>query len=294
MPFLAFLAAVLVTVGLYDLLSMFWGRRRLTEDRLRIVVLGEAEEEGLHGPPSSWMAVFGGFLPRFFDEKRMLRRADVIALIRRAGYTPYATPGEFYAAWLASLAQGLLLALFGGVFIVSAGLPVLAVIYGAMVVLAFHRRPFVRLRQAVQRRADLMRQNMLLGLTQLSVFLEAGMGVQEALRRVGQLGGPFCNLLAFFVARLEVEDVTRALQRLEEHLPDPTDVNMRLFLQDLEGYFLRQRPLTRAVQALRDAVRREIKNATLARAARVKRRAGLYGILAVLGMLISGVLPEFL
>ena len=138
-----------------------------------------------------------------------------------------------------------------------------------------------------------MRQNMLLGLTQLSVYLDAGVGVQEALRRTGSLGGPFCNLLAFLVGRMEVEDVRAALQRAWQHVPDPDDVNMRLFFNDLEGYFLRQRPLARAVRALRDAVRRDIRNATVERAALVKRRAALFGIFAVIGLLLAGVAPAF-
>ena len=290
MSVLAFLAAILMAFAVYDALTL-WLHRGMRSDLLRVVVM-EEEAEALRAQPRSiWTATLGFLLPHL--EKQTLKRARVVDWIRRSGYTPYATPAEFYAALLRSTAQGLLLAALGGFFIASAGLPWLALVYGLMVAIAFYRRPRVRLRQAVERRASLMRQNMLLGLTQLGVFLQAGVSVQEALRRVGQLGGPFCNLLAFFVARLEVEDVQTALRRLEEHIPDPDDVNMRLFLQDLEGYFLHQRPLTRAVWALRDAVRRDIKNATLSRASQVKRRAGLYGILAVLGMLIAGILPEF-
>jgi len=282
--------AVLVFVAVYDFLEGL-RVRRTAPDMLHLPT--EAPLEDGRPRRSTWVLVFGILFPRYFDRDAVLERHHVVELIRRSGYHPYATPGAYYAALLSSFSMGLVLAALGGGLLAAIGAAPLAVPFALPVLIWAYRRPGVRLRDAVKRRAMHLRQNMLLGLSQLSVYLESGVGVQEALRRTGALGGPFCNLLAFFVARMEVEDVRTALERMRAHTPDPADTNMRLFLNDLEGYFLRQRPLGPAVNALRDAVRRDIRNATLERAATVKRRAVIYGIFAIIGLLLSGVAPAF-
>ncbi len=56
---------------------------------------------------------------------------------------------------------------------------------------------------------------------------------------------------------------------------------------------LRQRPLLQSVRALRRSVHQDIVNATVARAAKVKRTAGLFGVFAVVGMLVALLAPVF-
>ena len=284
--------ALLVGVAVYEAADALL-RPNISVDRLRPVVVG-GEDEAVRPPRRTFLeALLVAVFPRWFDRERMFERQNVVVLLRRSGYHPYAAAGEYYAAVMGSLARGLVLAAAGSGLLALAGVGFLALPFSALILLNAYRRPLARIKRAVRRRSELMRQNMLVGLTQLSVYLEAGMGVQEALRRTGSLGGPFCNLLAFLVSRLEVEEPQMALRRMAEHVPDPEDVNMRLFLNDLEGYFLRRRPLAKAVRALRDAVRRDIRNATLERAATVKRRAVLFGVFAVIGLLLSGIAPAF-
>ncbi len=282
------LLAVLVFVGVYDLAENL-RQSRNTAHQLKIP--GEQKTEEARYP--TWLLLFGILFPKYFDKKEILSRHNIVDLIRRSGYYPYATPGEYYAALLSSFSMGILVASAGSGLLALVGAAPLAVPFAMLVLFWAYRRPRTRIREAIRKRTLFMRQNMLLGLSQLSVYLESGVGVQEALRRTSLLGGPFCNLLAFLVARMEVEDIRTALQRVRQHVPDPSDTNMRLFLNDLEGYFLRQRPLAPAIRALRDAVRRDIRNLTLERAATVKRRAVIYGVFAIIGLLISGVAPAF-
>jgi hypothetical protein len=115
--------------------------------------------------------------------------------------------------------------------------------------------------------------------------------VQEALRRTASIGGPFNNLLGMLVARMKVEGFEKALETARAHLPDPADMEAQLFLQDLEDFFVRGRPILESVQALRGAAHRGMAEATEARAALVRQRSSLYGILAVLGLLFFLIGP---
>ncbi len=119
----------------------------------------------------------------------------------------------------------------------------------------------------------------------------AGVGVQEALRRTASVGGPFCNLLGLLIARMEVEDFRKALATTQAHLPDPGDVEAHLFLRDVEAFFVHNRPLLASVQALQEAIHRNVIEATEARAALVRQRSGLFGVLAVVGLVISLIAP---
>ena len=95
------------------------------------------------------------------------------------------------------------------------------------------RRPYVRLKMLAKKRAEGLRNNMLIGLSVLSSLLSSGVGVQEALRRASTVGGPFCNLLGLLVARMEVEDFNKAIEVTRAHLPDAADVEANLFLRDI-------------------------------------------------------------
>jgi hypothetical protein len=136
-----------------------------------------------------------------------------------------------------------------------------------------------------------MRSNMLTGLAILNALLASGVSVQEALRRTAGVGGPFCNLLGLLIARMEVDDFSKAIQTTRAHLPDAGDVEANLFLRDVEDFFLHNRPLTNSVQALQEAVHRRVVESTESKAAVVRQRSGLFGILAVLGLVISIIAP---
>jgi hypothetical protein len=142
-----------------------------------------------------------------------------------------------------------------------------------------------------KKRAEGLRNNMLIGLSVLSSLLSSGVGVQEALRRASTVGGPFCNLLGLLVARMEVEDFTKAIEVTRAHLPDPADVEAGLFLRDIHDFFANNRPVLSSVQGLQESVHRSVVESTEARAALVRQRAGLFGVMAVLGLVLAIIAP---
>jgi Flp pilus assembly protein TadB len=228
--------------------------------------------------------------PGRFDPAAAQNMADVVGLLRRAGY-PYNTPGEFYAAAIRTFSLYLALGGFlaGTLFFLGWPLPGLA-LAGIFIFLGL-RQPYSRLKGIARRRAAAMRDNMLTGLAMLNALISAGVGVQEALRRTAAVGGPFCNLLGLLIARMEVDDFVRAVETTRAHMPDPADVEAGLFLRDVEDYFVRNRPLLSGVQALQEAVHRNLVETTEARAGLVRQRSGLFGILAVVGLLVSLIAP---
>src|ERR1700690_3916033 len=152
---------------------------------------------------------------------------DVISLLRRAGY-PYDTPGEFYAVAIRDFSLFLTV---GGILAGAlGGLNMLAVapVVGLVFIFLGLRRPYVRLKTLAKKRAESLRNNMLIGLYVLSALLSSGVGVQEALRPPSTVGGPFCNLRALLVARVEVEDFSKAVEVTGAHLPDPSEVEANL------------------------------------------------------------------
>jgi hypothetical protein len=153
------------------------------------------------------------------------------------------------------------------------------------------RRPYVRLKALAKKRAEGLRNNMLIGLSVLSALLSSGVGVQEALRRASSVGGPFCNLLGLLVARMEVEDFTKAVEVTRAHLPDPADVEANLFLRDIYDFFANNRPVLSSVQGLQESVHRTVVETTEARAALMRQRAGLFGVMAVLGLVLAILAP---
>jgi hypothetical protein len=142
-----------------------------------------------------------------------------------------------------------------------------------------------------RRRAEGLRNNMLIGLSVLSSLLSSGVGVQEALRRASTVGGPFCNLLGLLVARMEVDDFGKAIEVTRAHLPDPNDVEANLFLRDIYDFFANNRPVLSSVQGLQESVHRMVVEMTEARAALVRQRSGLFGVLAVVGLVLAIILP---
>jgi Flp pilus assembly protein TadB len=239
---------------------------------------------------STWEALLVAILPGRFDPDQAKTIADVISLLRRAGY-PYDTPGEFYAVAIRDFSiflgvGGLLAGALVAMNILMAA-PVVALIF----IFLGLRRPYVRLKTMAKKRAEGLRNNMLIGLSVLGSLLSSGVGVQEALRRTSSVGGPFCNLLGLLVARMEVEDFTKAIEVTRAHLPDPSDVEAGLFLRDIHDFFANNRPVLSSVQGLQESVHRSVVESTEARAALVRQRAGLFGVMAVLGLVLAIIAP---
>jgi len=286
MTLLAFLGALSVSVLAFELLSTFqnafsvFGNNRLTT----LSTTSTAKRR------STWEALLVAILPGRFDPEQAKNMTDVISLLRRAGY-PYDTPGEFYAVAMRDfslyLAVGGLLAGALAALNVLVAAPVIALIF---VVLGL-RRPYVRLKTLAKKRAESLRNNMLIGLSVLSALLSSGVGVQEALRRASAVGGPFCNLLSLLVARMEVDDFAKAVEITRAHLPDSNDVEANLFLRDIYDFFANNRPVLSSVQGLQESVHRTVVELTESRAALVRQRAGLFGVLAVVGLVLSILAP---
>ncbi|MBI5964068.1 MAG: hypothetical protein HY863_11375 [Chloroflexi bacterium] len=286
MTLLSFLGALSLSVLVFELLSAFqsafstFGSNRLMDMQ----------------PPnptrrrSTWEALLVAIWPGHFDPDQARNMADVVSLLRRAGY-PYDTPGEFYAVAIRDftifLAVGGLMAGALAALNMIAVAPVIALIF----IFLGLRRPYVRLKTLAKKRAESLRNNMLIGLSVLSALLSSGVGVQEALRRASSVGGPFCNLLGLLVARMEVEDFTKAVEVTRAHLPDPSDVEANLFLRDIYDFFANNRPVLSSVVGLQESVHRTVVETTEARAALVRQRAGLFGVMAVLGLVLAIITP---
>jgi hypothetical protein len=286
MTLLAFLGALSLSVLAFELLSTFQNALSLFgNNRLMNLSTGAATKRR-----STWEALLVAILPGRFDPEQAKNMTDVISLLRRAGY-PYDTPGEFYAVAMRDfslyLAVGGLLAGALAALNVLAAAPVIALIF----VFLGLRRPYVRLKTLARKRAESLRNNMLIGLSVLSALLSSGVGVQEALRRASAVGGPFCNLLGLLVARMEVDDFAKAVEITRAHLPDSTDVEANLFLRDIYDFFANNRPVLSSVQGLQESVHRTVVELTESRAALVRQRAGLFGVLAVLGLVLSILAP---
>jgi hypothetical protein len=286
MTLLVFLGALSLSVLAFELLSTFQNAFSLFGNN-RLVSLSTSAGTKRR---STWEALLVAILPGRFDPEQARNMTDVISLLRRAGY-PYDTPGEFYAVAMRDfslyLAVGGLLAGALAALNVLVAAPVIALIF---VVLGL-RRPYVRLKTLAKKRAESLRNNMLIGLSVLSALLSSGVGVQEALRRASAVGGPFCNLLGLLVARMEVDDFAKAVEITRAHLPDSNDVEANLFLRDIYDFFANNRPVLSSVQGLQESVHRTVVELTESRAALVRQRAGLFGVLAVVGLVLSILAP---
>lgn len=286
MTFFAFLGALSLSILAFELMTVLQGAFSMFgSNRLVNVQTSSANKRR-----STWEALLVAVLPGRFDPSQAKNAADVISLLRRAGY-PYDTPGEFYAFAIRDfslfLAVGGMLAGALAAMNAMAVAPVIAMIFITLGL----RRPYVRMKSLAKKRAESLRNNMLIGLSVLSSLLSSGLGVQEALRRASTIGGPFCNLLGLLVARMEVEDFTKAIEVTRAHLPDPNDVEANLFLRDIQDFFANNRPVLSSVQGLQESVHRSVVEATEARAALVRQRAGLFGVMSVLGLVLAIIGP---
>lgn len=286
MTFFAFLGALSLSLLAFELMSVFQSAFSTFGGNRLMNVPSSAPIKRR----STWEALLVAILPGRFDPNQAKNTADVVSLLRRAGY-PYDTPGEFYAVAIRDfstflLVGGMLAGALAAMNVIAIA-PVIAMIF---IVLGL-RRPYVRMKTLAKKRAESLRNNMLIGLSVLSSLLSSGVGVQEALRRASSVGGPFCNLLGLLVARMEVDDFTKAVEVTRAHLPDPTDVEANLFLRDIHDFFANNRPVLSSVQGLQESVHRSVVEATEARAALVRQRAGLFGVMAVLGLVLAIIAP---
>jgi hypothetical protein len=289
---LAFLGALSLAVLAFESLSALQAARSSYGRSRSAARLAGVMAEGASPPArrSTWEALIPGLFPRRFGSLLGGANVDVVSLLRRAGY-PYDTPGAFYAAAVQAFAFSLLLAGLLAGAVTALGQPLVAPFAALGPIFLGLRWPYARLRRLVRRRAEALRSNLLLGLAVLESLLASGVQVQEALRRTAGIGGPFNNLLGLLVARMKVEGFDQAIQSARSHLPDPEDMEAGFFLRDLEDFFVRGRPLLPSVRALREAARRGMVESTEARAALVRQRSSLYGILAVLGLLFFLIGP---
>ncbi len=285
MNFFAFLGALALSVLAFELLTSFQNAWSLFgQNRLLIPDTNQARRR------STWEALLVALLPNRFDPQKARNSADVVSLLRRAGY-PYDSVGDFYAAAIRDFSLYLLVGgLLAGALAAMDMLPAAPFIALIFVLLGL-RRPYVRLKALARKRAEAMRNNMLIGLSVLSALLSSGVGVQEALRRAASVGGPFCNLLGLLVARMEVEDFNKAIEVTRAHLPDLSDVEANLFLRDIQDFFANNRPVLASIQGLQEAVHRSVVELTEARAALVRQRSGLFGVLAVVGLVLAIIAP---
>jgi len=286
MTFFAFLGALSLSLLAFELMSVFQSAFSMFGGNRLVNVSSSATPTRR----STWEALLVAILPGRFDPNQAKNTADVVSLLRRAGY-PYDTPGEFYAVAIRDfstflLVGGMLAGALAAMKVIMVA-PVIAMIF----ILLGLRRPYVRIKNLAKKRAESLRNNMLIGLSVLSSLLSSSVGVQEALRRASTVGGPFCNLLGLLVARMEVEDFTKAIEVTRAHLPDPTDVEANLFLRDIQDFFANNRPVLSSVQGLQESVHRSVVEATEARAALVRQRAGLFGVMAVLGLVLAIIAP---
>lgn len=287
MNLLAFLGAVSLSVLTFEILSALPGG--LNQHRLKGISPGT--ERSIPTRRSTWHALLVVLWPQRFDPDQARNQADVVGMLRRAGY-PYSTPGEFYAASVRTFSIYLLLGglLAGTLFSLGNGLAI-PVGVGAVFIFLGLRRPYVHLKMLAKKRAEGLQRNMLTGLAVLNALMSSGVGVQEALRRTSVIGGPFCNLLGLLTARMSVDPYHKAMETTRAHLPDPEDVEANLFLRDIDDFFANQRPLLASIQGLQDAVHRFVVEETAARAALVRQRSGLFGVLAVMGLVMAIIAP---
>ncbi|NUM44247.1 MAG: hypothetical protein HUU38_06025 [Anaerolineales bacterium] len=285
-PFV-FLSALALSVFTFEIISF------LTQSRFRPGRLAGIQADAPFTVPaqrSTGWAILAVLLPARFNPEHPQTQAGIVTWLRRAGY-PLDSPGEFYAHAIQVFSGFLIVGGLLAGLLFSMGQPLPGIMIAAVFVFLGLRRPYTRLKTLTHRRAEGMRSNMLTGLAMLNALMSSGVGVQEALRRTASVGGPFCNLLGLLIARMEVEDVRRALDTVKAHLPAPEDIESQLFLRDVEAFFVHNRPLLASVQALQEAIHRNVIEATEARAALVRQRSGLFGVMAVVGLVLSLIAP---
>ena len=152
MTFFAFLGALSLSVLGFELLSAFqnafrgFGSNRLINSHSTIA------------RRSTWDALLVAILPGRFDPNQARNMADVISLLRRAGY-PYDTPGEFYTAAIRDFSVHLFVGgMLAGALAAMGKVPFAPVIAMIFILLGL-RRPYVRLKLLAKKRSEGLRNN---------------------------------------------------------------------------------------------------------------------------------------
>lgn len=293
MGFFSFLAALCLAVIAFEVASLLLGtsgqRRNLLDgyiqDREDIRDL-----QNLQRRPTTLEALLIVLFPKRFSERAAGNVTDVVDLLRRSGYY-YPTPGHFYAAAVRDFSQYLIIGSILAVGLVILEMPVAAVPILAVYIILGLRRPYSRLRSIAKRRGVAMKNNMLMGLSVLQSLMTVSTSSQQAFTEVSKIGGPFCNLLGLLSAQMEKKSSAEAIEVVRAHLPNPNDLEADLFFKDVLAYFEKMRPILKSVTALRDSVHRLVLDSTEERAALVRQRANLFGILSIMGLLLSLILP---
>jgi hypothetical protein len=290
MKLFAFVAALSVTILVHELIGLF---QVLLSGRRSNVLLTPVVDDGFRLPTQRRHTILHAILltvlPKRFDPN-IADTGDVMALIRRSGYY-YVNPGEFYAAAIRDFSQYLLIGGGLAVALVILDMPLAALPVLAVYLVLGLRRPYTRLKKIAKKRDAAMKNNMLLGLSVLESLLSVSTGAQQAFTQTAQIGGPFCNLLALLSAQMTKQTPEDAIEVVKAHLPDPRDVEANLFLADVLAYFKESRRILSGISALRHSVHRLVLDATEERAALVRQRANLFGILSILGLLFALILP---
>ena len=154
-------------------------------------------------------------------------------------------------------------------------------------------RPYANLRAIAKRRAEAMQNNMLIGLAVIEALLAGGLGLQVAVTKASKIGGPFCNLLSLLSAELAAKPgrVSEAIEIVRAHMPDVGNVEMNLFLRDVEDHLDHARAILPSVEALRISAQRLVLESTEKRAAVVLQRTSILGIFAVVGLILAIMIP---
>ncbi len=292
MYFFLFLAALAAAIGTFEIMTALIDSRSV-----EISKIAESYQViGLEGPTSnrrsSLEAVLLAIWPERFDPRGAKNLVDVVSMLRRAGY-PYSTPGDFYASAIRDFVLYLLVGAGLAAALVIFDMAFLLPIVAAVFIFLGLQRPYFRLKRLASQRAQGMTSNMLIGLTVMETLIGSSVSVDESLRAVGNLGGPFCNLMALLLAQKNIKSAAEAVEVVRQHLPDPNNMEVQLFLRDIEMEFNQQGSgrLGESIRALRQSLHRTVIENTETRAALVRQRAGLFGVLAVLGLVLTIVLP---
>lgn len=289
MLFLAFLGSVAVASIAFEIMN---GITQPAISSSSLAPYGASEADLTSNKHSTLDAILLAIWPERFDPMRSKSLPDVIDMLRRSGY-PYETPGEFYASAIRDFILFLLVGSGLAAAMMILGLGFAGPLVAAIFIFLGLRHPYARLKMLARKRAEGMVSNMLIGLTVMETLIASSVSVDETLRAVGSLGGPFCNLMALLLAQKNIRSSEEAITVVEQHLPDPQNTEVQLFLRDIRMEFSQQGSggLGQSVHALRQSLHRSVVEATETRAALVRQRAGLFGVLAVLGLVLTIILP---
>ena len=291
MNFLAFIVAVCAATFVFGVASMIRSTKTVVARQTNEPQLQSELTEPLGR--NALEALLVGLLPSRFNPNHAKNHESVTVLIKRSGYY-YKTVGEFYAAAVGDFVKFLLLAVFIAGLMTMMNMMVFGVALAAVFVYAGLRAPYDRLKGLAKKRAEALHNNMMVALTVMEAMLTAGANAQTAIEKASRIGGPFCGVLSIFVKELagNTNNADQATDEALKYLPDPNDMDAVLLLEALRQNMKGARPkFLQALRATREEVFRTIVGSTEERAAKVQSQANVFGIFAVIGILVTILLP---